>query len=85
MAAKDITLNIFYGFLLGIIVGVFLNFFENNSKEMIINFLDFGGSIFLKTLKMMVVPVVFVSLICGVCNLENLKSLGRIGIKSLSL
>ena len=82
---KDITLNIFYGFLLGIIVGVFLNFFENNSKEMIINFLDFGGSIFLKTLKMMVVPVVFVSLICGVCNLENLKSLGRIGIKSLSL
>ncbi len=43
------------------------------------------GSIFVASLKMMVVPLVFVSLVGGVTSLGDISSLGRISLKSLAL
>ena len=84
---KNLTQNIFIGFLLGIIFGVTIGLipFSEDLKKNIINFLIFGGNVFLKTIKMLVVPIVFFSLINGVANLNNISSLGRIGIKSIAL
>ncbi len=82
---ENLTSKILYGFSLGVVLGVILNLFEIPSSNNILIFLTFGGELFLKTLKMMVVPVVFFSLVCGVCNLKNLNSLGRIGLKSIIL
>ena len=85
--AKNLTQKIFIGFLLGIIFGVTIGLipFSEDLKKNIINFLIFGGNVFLKTIKMLVVPIVFFSLINGVANLNNISSLGRIGIKSIAL
>jgi len=47
--------------------------------------IDLGGQIFIVTLKLLVVPLVFVSLACGASNLSGGTSLGRIGIKTLVL
>jgi len=47
--------------------------------------IDLGGQIFIVTLKLLVVPLVFVSLACGASNLSGGTSLGRIGIKTLFL
>lgn len=44
-----------------------------------------GGEIFFASLKMLVVPVVFVSIVCGVGSLEDVKKMGRIGGKALAL
>jgi len=44
-----------------------------------------GGQIFLASLKLLVVPLVFVSLVCGVCQVENAGSLGRMSLKTLVL
>jgi Na+/H+-dicarboxylate symporter len=44
-----------------------------------------GGEIFFASLKMLVVPVVFVSIVCGVGSLEDVKKMGRIGGKALVL
>lgn len=44
-----------------------------------------GGKIFLASLKLLVVPLVFVSLTCGVASLDDIKKLGRIGGKTLAL
>ncbi len=43
------------------------------------------GKIFIASLKMLVVPLVFVSLVCGVIGLEDVKKLGSLGGKTLFL
>ncbi len=43
------------------------------------------GKIFVSSLKLMVVPIVFVSLVCGVCNLTDQSTLGRMSAKTLVL
>lgn len=44
-----------------------------------------GGQIFVNSLKMLVVPLVFISLVCGTCSLSDPKKLGRLGGKSIGL
>lgn len=43
------------------------------------------GQIFIASLRMLVVPLVFVSLICGTCSLKDTSKLGRIGGKAIGL
>lgn len=43
------------------------------------------GKIFIASLQMLVVPLVFVSLICGTCSLKDTSKLGRIGGKAVGL
>ena len=85
---QNLTKSIFFGFFFGIIAGILTgyisNFYESLSSS-IVNIFDFGGSVFLKVLKMLVVPIVFFSLVSRVANLNNIASLGRIGLKTLSL
>jgi Na+/H+-dicarboxylate symporter len=44
-----------------------------------------GGAIFLASLKLLVVPLVFVSLVCGTAALDDVTRLGRVGGKTLLL
>ena len=85
---KNLTKTIFLGFFFGIFAGILTsyisNFYNDFSKD-IISIYEFGGSVFLKILKMLVVPIVFFSLVSGVANLNNISSLGRIGIKTISI
>jgi len=46
---------------------------------------DVGGKIFIASLKLLVVPLVFFSLVCGASNLSDGSSMGRIGFKTLGL
>ncbi|WP_102409393.1 dicarboxylate/amino acid:cation symporter [Vibrio cyclitrophicus] len=79
--------------ILGMVVGIFTGFaiqslfadsgFVNNY---IVNGLfEVGGKIFVASLKMLVVPLVFVSLVCGTSSLKDLSTLGRMGGKTLAL
>ena len=84
---KSLTEKIFIGFVSGIIFGLLLGIISIPSlyEDPIVLFLSFGGDVFLKLIKMLVVPIVFFSLINGVANLQNISSLGRIGIKSITI
>ena len=85
---KTITEKILIAFIFGIVFGIILNLFKEYSFTLynIVtdNILSTGGEIFLRALKMLVVPIVFCSLICGICNLKDFTSLGRISIKTIS-
>ncbi len=85
--ARSLTQKIFYAFVLGILIGISIGYLPItvNIKDTLIEFFNFGGNVFLKTIKMLVVPIVFFSLINGVANLKNISSLGRIGIKSVGI
>ena len=84
---NNLTKNILIGFVLGLIFGILVNLIDLNQydKKLIIEVLSIGGEIFLKIIKMLVVPIVFFSLTSGVANLNELNTLGKIGIKSISL
>ena len=84
---QNLTKNILIGFILGLSFGILLNIidFDVFYKNSLINYLSIGGEIFLKIIKMLVVPIVFFSLTSGVANLYELSTLGKIGVKSILL
>ncbi|MCU6604056.1 cation:dicarboxylase symporter family transporter [Peribacillus frigoritolerans] len=71
--------QIFIGLILGIIVGAI--FYGNESAQ---NFLQPFGDIFLRMIKMIVVPIIVSSLIVAVAGVGDLKAVGKLGAKSLS-
>jgi Na+/H+-dicarboxylate symporter len=74
--------------LLGFATGVFLNAIgvEGFVEDYVVGGLfHVGGSIFLASLKLLVVPLVFVSLVCGTAALDDISKLGRVGGKTLVL
>ncbi|TKF99914.1 dicarboxylate/amino acid:cation symporter [Vibrio sp. F13] len=79
--------------ILGMVVGILTGFaiqslFSDNGfvNNYIVNGLfEVGGQIFVASLKMLVVPLVFVSLVCGTSSLKDLSTLGRMGGKTLAL
>lgn len=86
----SLTVQIFIGLTLGAALGLLLNASSLNQTDWIRLYLidglfHVGGQIFLRSLQMLVVPIVLVSLICGTAGLGDLKKLGRIGGKTLIL
>jgi proton glutamate symport protein len=77
---KKISLGwqILIGLALGILIG---GVFYGNPN--VANFLNPIGDIFLRLIKMIVVPIVVSSLIIGVSGVGDMKSLGKIGGKTL--
>ena len=85
---NNLQKRIFYSFIGGIVFGILLNNISESFPQtfgIIIDIIKFGGEIFLKIIKMLVVPIVFFSLLVGVANLNNISTLGRIGVKTLIL
>jgi len=83
-----LTSKILFGMALGIIFGLVLrNSFPDSQfiQEYITDgFLHVIGTIFISSLKMLVVPLVFISLVCGTCSLSDPSKLGRLGGKTIS-
>ena len=83
-----LTGKIIVAMILGIILGLLINYSGLNSDGSFINnyvtdgFLAIVGKLFVNSLKMLVVPLVLISLICGVCGIGDIRLLGRIGGKT---
>ena len=85
----SLTTQILIAMISGAFLGVLLNLFGAGSglvqSLLVDGVLRVVGAIFIASLKMMVVPLVFVSLVCGVTNMGDIAALGRIGTKALGL
>lgn len=81
--------KIFAGLFLGVFVGIVLSFMGGIENEFInskiMPLLQFLGDLFLRLIRMVVVPLVFFSIIDGVVNLGDVKKLRSIGIKTVVL
>lgn len=85
-----LTRNILIGMALGLAFGILLNLTGLHQVGFIKNFLIEGllglvGDIFIRSLMVLVVPLVFVSLVCGTAAMDDIRRLGKIGIKTLAL
>ncbi len=87
MKSSDLTTTILLAMLFGGILGGILNiFFMENpfvSDFLVGNVFEVIGQIFINSLKMLVVPLVFISLVCGTAALGDINKLGRLGGKAL--
>ena len=95
-----LTARIVIGMAAGIAVGFLFKLLLAGQEDRILNlfgmaiplkalfidgFFHIGGEIFIASLKMLVVPLVFVSLVCGTCSLSDTSALGRLGGKTIAL
>ena len=89
MNRSRLTRNIVIGMVSGLMFGSFLHWIGAEegfvSTYLVNGVFDFGGKIFIASLKLLVVPLVFFSLACGASNLSDGSSMGRIGMKTLAL
>ena len=82
----NITLKIFIGMTLGIIVGFILNkTYQDNpdSLNSASTYLNLLSKIFLRMIKMIIGPLIFSILTVGIAKLGDFKLVGRIGAKTL--
>lgn len=82
------TIAIVISMLLGIMAGLLLQWLPITPALRLFiadDILKTAGSLFIRLIMMMVVPVVFVSLICGVGSIGNTGKLGRIAGKAFLL
>ncbi|MGF6731348.1 proton glutamate symport protein [Paraburkholderia youngii] len=75
--------QILIGLVVGIAVGMLLNRFPEFRESAINGFLQPAGDIFIRLIKMVVVPIVFTSMVMGIAGVGDGRSLGRIGLKTL--
>lgn len=81
---NKLTIKILIGLFLGAVLGLTLPVFYQEGFDWLNQFiLDPAGTVFLRLIMMVVVPLVFFSLVVGVSDLGSPKQLGRMGIKTI--
>lgn len=84
----SLTWKILLGMALGAGTGLVINLAGNTGwvREWVTEGLfEVVGTIFIRALKLLVVPLVFVSLACGTAALGDINRLGRMGLRTLAL
>ena len=79
MKKVSLSVKIFIGLAIGVLVGLMLQ-----SSEKSTTFIKPLGTLFLNLIKMIIVPLVLSSLVVGSASTGDVGKLGRIGIKTLS-
>jgi proton glutamate symport protein len=79
---KKIKIGLAYQILIGLILGIVVGaiFYGNDN---IATYLQPIGDIFLRAIKMIVVPIVIASIVVGVAGVGDLKKVGRLGFKTI--
>lgn len=71
-----ISTQIFIAIILGIIVGLILGQKAAHLKIV--------GDMFIRLLRMIIIPLIFASMVAGVASIGNVRSLGRIGLRTFA-
>lgn len=70
--------HIFFGIILGILVGIFLH---GREFPVVATILTFIGQVFIRLIQMVVIPLVVSAIIIGITSIGDNKQLGKFGTK----
>ncbi len=76
---KNLKLKLHWQILIALILAILFGYFIPQG----IKYVSWMGDIFLRSLKMVIIPLIFSSVISGVTSMGEGKNLGRLGIKTL--
>ncbi|MGH8446892.1 MAG: glutamate/aspartate:proton symporter GltP [Solimonas sp.] len=79
----NLAWQILVALMLGVIAGAALHEAGETRDWLIVNILNPAGQIFIRLIKMIVVPIVISSLIVGIAGVGDAKKLGRIGLRTI--
>jgi len=90
MDRSKLTRNILIAMVVGFLIGSLIHLMALDADSVIETYLVeglfyIGGQVFIASLKLLVVPLVFVSLVCGAGNLAGHNNMGVIGLKTVGL
>lgn len=80
MKSMKLTTKILIGLIAGIVVGLLLG----GNPDVANNYIKPFGTLFLRMIKMIIVPLVLSSLVVGTASMGDVKKLGRIGGKTIA-
>ena len=72
--------HIFFGIILGILVGIFLHGHEFPRVSIILTFI---GQVFIRLIQMVVIPLVVSAIVIGITSIGDNKQLGKFGTKMI--
>ncbi|MDO9153145.1 MAG: dicarboxylate/amino acid:cation symporter [Paludibacter sp.] len=75
--------KILAGMVAGLVVGFIL--LKTGNSSFVSDWIKPWGTIFIKLLKLIAIPLVFVSLVKGISGMKDLKKLSKLGLKTVSL
>ena len=83
---KQVKLQLYTKVLIGMVLGVLVGIVANRlgRPDPILLYVKPFGTLFIKLIRMVVIPLVFASLVVGTASLDDIRQLGRIGIKTLA-
>lgn len=77
---KILKLKLHWQILIALVLAVLFGYFVPTA----VVYVSWMGDIFLRALKMVIIPLIFSSIISGVTSMGEGKNLGRLGLKTLS-
>ncbi len=78
-AKQPFVRTLYFRVLVGIVAGVLVGFFFPNFGQSMKPF----GDGFIKLIRMMIAPIIFLSVVVGIAGIGDVRKLGRVGIKAL--
>jgi Na+/H+-dicarboxylate symporter len=85
MRSNRLTVLIFIGMILGIVVGYMCNILwpDPATAKAISGYISLVTEVFLRLIKMLIAPLVFSTLVVGVAHMGDTRAIGRIGLKAM--
>lgn len=71
---RQLWVHVLVGMALGVLLG---HFFPGTGAAM-----KPLGDAFIKLIKMIIAPIIFVTVVAGICKMQNMKEVGRIGVRA---
>lgn len=76
-ASMGLAMQMLIGLVLGVVVGMFLD------SQFATTYVKPFGDLFIRLIRMVVVPLVFATLVAGAAGISDVSKLGRVAIKTL--
>jgi aerobic C4-dicarboxylate transport protein len=76
---KPLYRRLWFQVLIGMVIGVLLGHFDPSRGAAMKPL----GDAFIKLIKMIIAPIIFVTVVGGICKMSNMKEVGRIGVRAL--
>jgi aerobic C4-dicarboxylate transport protein len=76
---KPLYRRLWFQVLVGMAIGVLLGHFDPARGAAMKPL----GDAFIKLIKMIIAPIIFVTVVGGICKMSNMKEVGRIGVRAL--
>ena len=73
---KSLYVQVIIAIIIGAAIGYYYPKFSIDNLAVL-------GNIFIRLIKMMIVPIIFCTIVTGIAGMDNVKTAGRVGLKAL--